>query len=158
MQKILISACLLGSKVKYNGGDNFLDSELIRTWQAQGRLVSLCPEVAGGLTVPRKPCEIISQTPLKVVTIDGEDCTQNFSLGATKALALVQEHNIQVAILKESSPSCGTQKRYDGTFSNHKILGEGVTACLLREHGIKIFNENQCLQLQALLKTIDMSA
>ena len=142
--KILISACLLGSKVRYDGSSNLIQHKLIRLWQDEGRLISLCPEMAGGLTVPRKPCEIVSSSPLKICSVDGEDFTASFVQGAHQAVKLVEQHNIGIAILKESSPSCGSHTRYDGSFSKRKIAGEGVTAQYLRNIGVKVFNERQC--------------
>lgn len=137
--KILISACLLGEKVKYNGEDNLV--EFLAAWAAANpsRFISVCPEVAGGLPIPRPPAE--RQPDGRVVNVQGADVTMYFLAGAENVLRLAREHNIQIAILKESSPSCGAATIYDGTFSQKKISGQGVTAALLRQHGIRVYSE-----------------
>lgn len=137
--KFLISACLLGEKVKYNGEDNRV--EFLAAWAAANpsRFISVCPEVAGGLPIPRLPAE--RQPDGRVVNVQGDDVTAYFLAGAENVLRLAREHNIQIAILKESSPSCGSATIYDGTFSQRKISGQGVTAALLRQHGICVYSE-----------------
>lgn len=139
--KILISACFLGERVRYNGIVKPLVSKLLQQWQQQGRLFSICPEVISGLPVPRSPAEI-NQITKQVITIDSVDVTKQFTYGAMQALLLCRLHNIKFALLKESSPSCGSNTIYDGKFNQKKISGEGVTTKLLREHGIKVFCEN----------------
>ncbi len=140
IEKILISACFLGERVRYNGEVKPLVSGLLQEWQKQGRLMSICPEVISGLPVPRPPAEIDPITK-KVITIESVDVTEQFDKGAELALRLCQRHNIRLALLKESSPSCGSNSIYDGTFSQQKIIGEGVTTKLLRDNGIKVFSE-----------------
>ena len=139
MQKILISRCLQGELVRYDGKSNPIEHEILDTWQQQGRLVGICPEVAGGLSTPRPPAEI--QPDGKVLTINGEDVSAAFTQGAQQALKLCQKHHIKMAILKQSSPSCGSLRIYDGNFSGTKIAGEGTTTALLRAHGIAVFCE-----------------
>ncbi|NWF38914.1 DUF523 domain-containing protein [Mariprofundus sp. NF] len=157
MQKILVSACLLGEKVRYDGGDS-RQSGLIAQWQSEGRLISICPEVAGGLPIPRPPAEIVSGSADAVLRgrgsvqrQNGEDVTDAFVDGAERALALCMKHQIGFAILKEGSPSCGVNSVNDGRFSGIKIDGEGVAACLLRRHGIDVFSEQEVEQLALLL-------
>lgn len=158
MEKILISACLLGDPVRYDGQGKLLDHPLIQQWQQQGRLVPLCPEVAGGLPTPRPPAEINQQdgsTVLKalarVMTKEGEDVTEPFVEGAQKAWRLCQQYHIQYAILTANSPSCGSDLIYDGTFSGVKKTGDGVTAALLKQNGVRVFSQHdvdalaQCL-------------
>lgn len=140
IDKILISACFLGERVRYNGEVKPLVSVLLQEWQKQGRLISICPEVISGLPVPRPPAEIDPITK-KVLTIESVDVTEQFDNGAELALRLCQRHNIRLALLKESSPSCGSNSIYDGTFSQQKVIGEGVTTKLLRDNGIKVFSE-----------------
>ena len=154
IDKILISACFLGKRVRYNGIVQTLESKLLQQWQKQGRLVSICPEVISGLPVPRPPAEI-NQITKKVITIESIDVTKQFTNGADQALRLCQQHNIQFALLKESSPSCGSNNIYDGTFSNQKIAGEGLTTKLLREHGIKVFCEDSIEALADLINYSD---
>jgi uncharacterized protein YbbK (DUF523 family) len=106
-------------------------------------LFSFCPEVEGGLSIPRVPCEIISQNPLKIINKNSEDQTENFINGANKTLDLCKKENINIALLKANSPSCSNKLIYDGTFSAKKINGFGITAKLLLQNNIHIFNENE---------------
>lgn len=146
MKKILISSCFLGERVRYNGVVKPLESKLLEQWRKQGRLIAICPEVISGLPVPRSPAEI-DQNTKQVITIESIDVTEKFDKGARIALRLCQQHNIQLALLKESSPSCGSNTIYDGMFRQQKIIGEGVTTQLLRKHGIKVFCENSITEL-----------
>jgi uncharacterized protein YbbK (DUF523 family) len=150
IDKILISACLLGNKVRYDGKIIPFGHSLITRWRNEGRLVSICPEVEGGLLVPRAPAEINPDLD-KVITIDQVDVTDQFTKGASKALALCLKLNIRFAILKESSPSCGSSNKYDGSFSGIKVPGEGLTTKILREHGVTVFSENNFTALKDLL-------
>jgi len=138
--KILISSCLLGQKVRYDGEGKLCDDARIARWQAEGRLVPVCPEVAGGLPTPRPPAQIRGD---RVVTEAGEDVTDAFERGAALALQTARTHGVALAILKQSSPSCGSLTVYDGTFSGAKRPGEGKTAELLRRSGFKVFGEDQ---------------
>jgi len=152
MRKILISRCFLGENVRYDGGNQLLLNHHIELWKNQQRLIAICPEVSGGLSVPRSPAEF-NQSNGKIYTVDGEDVSAAFHRGAQQALALCKKYGIRFALLKESSPSCGSKLIYDGTFTNRKISGQGVTASLLLENGIKVFSENSIEQLADLLKT-----
>lgn len=146
MKKILISSCFLGQPVRYDGQSKPLMHSVIDHWQSEGRLISICPEVAGGLPIPRPPAEL-NQSLQKVLTEDGIDVTPQFTRGAELALAVCNKHNIRYALLKESSPSCGSHKVYDGSFMNQKINGQGVTAKLLSENGISVYSEDTIDQL-----------
>jgi len=148
MEKILISACLFGEKVRYDGGDTLIDDPVIRQWKKEDRFIVLCPEVAGGLPIPRKPCERDLKTGY-VTSQDGEDFTEAFHQGASIALNLAKKHNIRYALLKERSPSCGVNLIYDGTFTSNKIKGLGITAKLLKENGINIYSEFDLDQLKS---------
>ena len=146
---ILISACLAGRNVKYNGSNNAVLwlCEWIERHKEQVLLV--CPEVMGGLPTPRLPAEIqfseanSGAVPEKrrVVNKAGEDVTEQFLIGAEKVLELVKQHHITSAILKANSPSCSGFYIYDGTFSGTKVAGKGITAALLMEHGVKMYSE-----------------
>lgn len=149
MDKILVSRCLLGHAVRYDGGAHGPIALLLQ-WQAEGRVVALCPELAGGLPTPRPPAEIpggqgaaVLDGRLAVRTVAGEDVGAAFLAGAQAALALVRQHGIRVAVLKARSPSCGNLENYDGSFSGRRVPGEGVTAALLRRAGVRVFNEEQ---------------
>ena len=149
MEKILVSACLLGERVRYDAGDVSCLHPVLRAWAAQGRLIPVCPEVAGGLPVPRPPAQIqgpgggpaVLARTARVHTVDGEDVTAAFLTGAQIALDTARRHGVRVAILKENSPSCGATRIHDGTFSGVRIPGMGTTAAALRAAGIEVFPE-----------------
>lgn len=141
---ILISSCLLGENVRYDASNNKIDSELFDSILKNNAIYSLCPEIEGGLLTPRNPAEIIHK---KVVTNENIDVTHEFELGAKKALEFCLEKNINVALLKSKSPSCGNEYIYDGTFSKQLIEGMGKTAELLIKNGIKVFNEEEVSKL-----------
>lgn len=137
---IIVSACFCNINCKYSGLNNY--NEYINELVSSGRAVPVCPEVLGGLSIPRTPAEIIeNNNERKVITKDGEDVTENFINGAEKILIIAKAIEAKVAILKSKSPSCGCGKIYDGTFSNKLILGDGFTAKLLKENNIKVYNE-----------------
>ncbi|WP_421779490.1 DUF523 domain-containing protein [Kiloniella litopenaei] len=137
--KILVSACLMGKPVRYDGQCASQGTEKLLRLQEQGRLVLLCPEVAGGLPTPRAPAERISE---RITSQTGEDFTDAFIRGAEKALVMCQDHNIKIAILKENSPSCGSDFIYDGSFTGTKISGSGIVTDLLRANGVSVFSEH----------------
>jgi len=147
-KSILISACLLGEKVRYDGKHLLLEDNIIKQWRKLGVLTSICPEVSGGLTIPRPPAEIqnLPHKSIKVLNILNHDVTDQFLAGAKIALKTCQQQNIRMAILTEGSPSCGSSSVNDGHFSKNKISGEGITTRLLRKNGIKVFNQHQLSQ------------
>ena len=149
MRKILISACLLGERVRYDGGTRPLQSALLERWLAEGRVVPFCPEVAGGLPVPRPPVE--RQPDGRVLDVDGVDRTRELDAGARQALEAAKREGVVVAVLKANSPSCGSTRIYDGTFSGRLIDGAGVTAQLFRREGIAVFDETRLAEAEALL-------
>ncbi len=140
---ILISACLIGQAVRYDGNGKLINHSILINWSKLGILIPLCPEVKGGLPIPRSPAEIKkdSNGTIAVVNIDNNDVTEEFKIGANIALEVCLKKNVKMAILTESSPSCGSNEIYDGSLSAVKIKGEGITSILLRENGIKVFNE-----------------
>lgn len=149
MNKVLMSLCFMGKKVRFDGvAKSLLDDPIIKRWVAEDRIVSICPEVSGGLPVPRPPAEMLGD---KVVDINGKDVTAEFERGAQKTLELALANNIKVAVLKESSPSCGSTTVYDGSHSGQKIPGAGLTTQLLRAHGISVFSEHELAQADAYL-------
>lgn len=151
MPKILISACLLGQKVRYDGKDCLQSHARLQAWIQAGNVISLCPEMAGGLPTPRPPAEIepgrTAQEVLlgqaKVLTINKEDVSAQYLQGAQKALELAKVYDIKVAILKARSPSCGSKQVYDGHHSRKLVDGMGTTAALLSQYGIKVFDETE---------------
>ncbi len=161
MIKILVSACLDGHPVRYDGEDNAVPALIWKKWQNEGRLISTCPEVAGGLRTPRAAAEIMSdpQSPDRhqVITIDGDNVTDAFKKGAIIAATLAKDNNIQLAILKANSPSCGNSHIYDGHFSGTKISGQGITAQALSQMKIKVFNENQLADAERYLNQLEQN-
>ncbi|KDN99266.1 DUF523 domain-containing protein [Pseudomonas donghuensis] len=160
MHKVLVSACLLGQPVRYDGRASG-HPDLLQQWQAEGRVVPLCPEVAGGLPTPRPPAEIpggqgaaVLEGDGQVLTVTGEDVSAQFLAGAQLALALVRRHGIRIAVLKSGSPSCGNALTYDGTFSGTKVAGEGVTTALLRREGLQVFSELELEAAELALKQL----
>ena len=135
--KILVSACLLGCKCRYDG--KLQKPNDIHKLIKNNCIVPFCPEQAGGLETPRIPCEIVNN---KVLNKDGEDKTGEFVLGANEALNICKLFNIEYAILKSKSPSCGYGEIYDGSFTGTLSKGNGITAELLSKNGIKILNED----------------
>lgn len=154
MKKLLISSCLLGENVRYDGKIKKCMDPLFYEIIKSSQVFPICPEVDGGLPTPRAPSEIVSLNPLKIVNNKGEDVTFFFENGAKKALQICKKNKIKVAILKSKSPSCSNSLIYDGTFSGNLIKGEGITAKLLRENNIKVFNENELEALLECLKNI----
>ena len=138
MERILISACLVGDNVKYNGGNNM--SPKIAKLLEKYELVPFCPEVEGGLPIPRHPSE---QKEDKVFNDIGEDVSEEFLKGADLAYNICLYLKIKKAILKERSPSCGVHHIYDGSFSHTVVDGMGVTAQYLKEKGIEVYNEEE---------------
>lgn len=135
---ILISACLLGVNCRYDGGGKLLKD--IEKLKEIYNLIPVCPEILGGLGIPREPAEIRNG---RVINRKGEDVSQYFIKGAKETLRLTKLLNCKLAILKERSPSCGFGKIYDGSFSGKLIDGNGITAELLSKNGIKIVGESQ---------------
>ena len=163
MESILVSACLLGEPVRYNSGHKRCDHPLLLRWLREGRVVAVCPEVAGGLPVPRPPAEIaggaggseVLRGAAMVMDATGRDVSAPFREGAEQALQQARSRRIRIAILKEGSPSCGTGYTYDGSFTGTRVSQPGVCAARLKKAGFRVFNENQLEEVDELLKKID---
>lgn len=154
MKRILISACLAGDRVRYDGKTKPVTDPMIKQLSLKGLLVKVCPEVLSGLKTPRPPAQIVNGSGLDVLNgtaavmdINGHDVTVSFVRGAEYALSLVKKYGIEVAVLKEKSPSCGVHYIYDGQFTARLIPGSGVTTALLKQYGIPVFSENELDQL-----------
>jgi len=132
---ILVSACLLGENCKYNGGNN--RNERVLRYVAGHEVIPVCPEVLGGLPCPRKPVEWVGE---RVRTRDGDDCTEAFRLGVQRAMDIIADTHIDLAILQSRSPTCGVKQIYDGTFSGVRIDGMGALARALNERGIPLMD------------------
>ena len=142
MDKLLVSACLLGTPCRYDGKSK-ADARvqaLVRKYE----IVPVCPEQLGGLPTPRVPSERRGE---RVVTAGGRDVTEAYRRGAEAALALCRQNGCEAAVLKEKSPSCGCGQIYDGTFSRRLTEGDGVTAEALKAHGITIYGESDVEKL-----------
>lgn len=156
---ILVTACLLGRPVRYDGAARTLDDALLDRWIAQGRIVSVCPEVMAGLPTPRPPAEIadgqggsaVARGTGRIVESGGTDVTTAYLAGARLALEQAIRHDCRYALLTDGSPSCGSGFVYDGSFTGRRIDGEGVTAALLRQHGIAVFGHGDIAALAAAL-------
>jgi len=142
MEKLLISACLVGENCRYDGKNCF--HPLIEKLKAKYELILICPEYMGGLAIPRAPSE---RRDGMVVSSKGVDVSVEYEIGAKLSLFLARENNVVGAVLKEKSPSCGTHFIYDGTFSHVLIEGMGVAAELLHKHHIPVYSEDQIEEL-----------
>ncbi len=154
---ILISACLLGRPVRYDGKGKPLIHPAIDGWRAEGRLVAFCPEQAGGLSTPRPPAEIeggasgedVIEGRARVIEKTGRDVTKAFVEGGEKAIDFARANGCAHALLIDGSPSCGSGFIYDGSFSGVRHPGLGVTAALLRQAGIAVFSDREIEALVA---------
>lgn len=143
---MLISACLAGFNVRYDGGN--AQNDLAVKLVAMGQAVTVCPEIMGGFRTPRVPAEIQGGTGrdvlagrAAVMNRAGRDVTEEYLQGARMALKIAQDHGVTVAFLKQKSPACGTNLVYDGSFAGNRIPGQGVTAALLQAHGIRCLGD-----------------
>ena len=151
MRKLLVSACLLGEPLRYDGDDNADKVSHLKTlldqWMAEGRLVPVCPETLGGLPTPRPPAEILAATgamvldgDARVATRDQTYVTDQFIRGAEEALVLAEKNQCGAALLAARSPSCGNQLVYNGSFNGTLAKGDGVTTALLKRNDILCFS------------------
>lgn len=159
MRKILISACLLGEPVRYDGNGKPVFDERLESWKRDGRLVAFCPEMAAGFPAPRPSAEIepghdgadVLAGTARVVEDTGNDVTDAMVRGARAALRIAQEQGCDFALLTDGSPTCGTTFIYDGRFEQRTKTGLGVAAALLSRNGIRVFPETAIDQLAAAL-------
>ncbi len=161
--KILVSACLMGHAVRYDGRSKPLIHPAIDRWREEGRLVTICPEMSAGMAVPRPPAEIeggatgedVLAGIARVIERAGGDVTAEFLQAAENALALAEETGCRYALLIDGSPSCGSGFIYDGSFSGTRNTGHGVTAALLQQAGIEVYSDREIEKLVERLKTAD---
>lgn len=159
MERVLVSACLLGSKVRYNGSFRLDHHPVLARWQSEGRIVQICPEVAAGFSTPRPPAEIqgardghaVLQGHGRVIEQTGSDVTRLYREAGQLALDLARETGCRYAVLTDGSPSCGFSFIYDGSFSRARVAGQGTTTALLEENGIRVFSEDRIGELDDLL-------
>jgi uncharacterized protein YbbK (DUF523 family) len=156
--KILISSCLLNQNVRYNGEVLHFDHPFIQTLKSRGCLMSFCPEVEAGMSVPRLPIEL-QDTPESIfvqkkgiIRSDGVDVTSAILAVLEKLSEIIRTYNIQYAILKEKSPTCGVHFVYDGSFSGRLRRGKGIVSWYLEQNNVQIFSENELHLLQEILE------
>lgn len=162
VNKFLVSACLLGQRVRYDGATKHQDDPVLQAWLEAGSVVPFCPEVAGGLAVPRAAAEIergdaraVLEGSARVLTQAGVDVTAPFLRGAARALAICREHRIDIAVMTDKSPSCGSSKVYLGRFNGNSHPGTGLTVMVLRAAGIAVFNQHQFVAAESALQLLD---
>ena len=136
MMKIMVSVCLLGENCKYNGGNN--RNEKLLCLLEGHTVIPVCPEVLGGLPVPRPSAEIVNGT---VMNVAGENVDAAFRLGAEKGLELAKREKPDLIVLQSRSPSCGVKMIYDGSFSGALVPSNGMTAGMLKKLGIPVTTE-----------------
>ena len=157
MERILVSACLLGSHVRYNSSYRLDNHPVLTRWQAEGRVVQICPEVAAGFSTPRPSAEIrgtgdaVLHGQGQVVEQTGNDVTALYLEAGQIALELARETGCRYAVLTDGSPSCGSSFVYDGSFSGKRVAGHGTTTALLEANGIRVFSEDTIGELDDLL-------
>lgn len=149
MNKIAISACLLGEKVRYNGKSHKIENEILSQLIEKKLIISICPEIIAGFSVPRLPAEIIGgdgfdviKNKSKIIDISGRELTDKFLFGSEKALKYILSNDIKIVILKDGSPSCGSTYIYDGNFNGVKHKGCGIFCAFLLENNIKVYNDH----------------
>lgn len=153
MKKILTSECLYGGRiVRYDGAEVPLTHPTYLKWKEEGRLIPVCPEVFGGLPTPRPDSQRRGD---KVIARTGADVTGEYTKGAVEALRLAREHDVAFAIMKQKSPSCGSKRIYDGTFTGTIVPGQGIAVEMLREAGFKVFAEEDIDEAAAYLGSLD---
>jgi uncharacterized protein YbbK (DUF523 family) len=160
---ILVSACLVGQPVRYDGSAKTLVHAALEKWKAENRLVVICPELAAGFSTPRPPAEIaegqsgkdVLSSGARVIEASGADVTALYVAGAQAALSLARAHECKFALLTDGSPSCGSRFIADGAFAGRKQRGEGVTTALLRDNGVEVFSEAEIGPLIQRLAEMD---
>jgi len=162
MHRILVSGCLNGRPIRFDSTNVSVESEIWDRWEAERRLVAFCPELAAGFPVPRPPAEIVGSTASEVLQgrgrveeDNGTDVTDMFVEGARLAAQRAVAEGCVMAVLTDGSPSCGTTYTYDGSFTGGTVEGMGVTARLLRDHGLRVFAEDQVDEADRYLRSLD---
>lgn len=146
MKVILVSSCLAGFKVRYNGTS--VENAAVRWLVTHGQAITVCPEIMAGFTIPRLSAEIVGGSAADVLNgkayvreCNGNDVTAKYIAGAQMVLEIARKNNVQAAFLKENSPSCGVNTIYNGQFDGHLLRGSGITAYVLKAEGIKVYSD-----------------
>ena len=162
MHKILVSGCLNGRPIRFNSTNVAVESATWDRWEAEGRLVAFCPELAAGFSVPRAPAEIVGSTASvvlqgggRVEEDNGTDVTDLFVEGARLAAQRAMAEGCVMAVLTDGSPSCGTTYNYDGSFTGGTVAGMGVTAQHLADQGLRVFPEDQIDEADRYLRSLN---
>ncbi|MFO7814755.1 MAG: DUF523 domain-containing protein [Halanaerobiales bacterium] len=143
----LVSACLIGINCRYDGENNY-NQRLYELFK-KSLLYPVCPEILGGLEIPRNPCEVvIDDKNYKVYDIEGENRTDEFLKGAKKTLKIAKLLEVKGSIFKDKSPSCGVYYIYDGSFNENIIEGEGITTTVLKKADYKVYSEDDLDSLE----------
>lgn len=146
MESLLISKCLFGENVRYDGGNCLLRGDYIARLKNRYKLVFICPELMAGMSVPRDPIEYLDG---RIIDKVGNDFTETFDIVKEEISNLVKKHKIKYALLKDFSPSCGSTEIYDGTFTGKTIEGDGIISKALKASGVEVFSEKN---ISSLLK------
>ena len=160
-KKILISSCLLNNLVRCDGRIINFKNPMIDKLKSRGLLIKLCPEVDGGLSIHRIPAELqinaaaIYKEKTGILNKNGQNVTSFFLRGIKKVDEIIEKYQIEYAVLKENSPSCGVNYVYDGTFSGNLIPGEGVLAYYLRQKKIQVYSEKELGTLETKISMIE---
>lgn len=157
-----MSGCLGGAAIRFNETGVPVDSAIWRQWAAQGRLVSLCPELAVGFPVPRPPAEIVGGSAADVLDghaevreSTGRDVTDLFRTAARRAVDRAVQAGVRIAVLVDGSPTCGSTYVHDGTFAGVPVPGRGVATEALRRHGIPVFHHRELDRAAAALADLE---
>ncbi|MDP4553500.1 DUF523 domain-containing protein [Alkalihalobacillus macyae] len=145
---ILVSSCLAGLEVRYDGHHSL--NENVRKLVKENNAVTICPELLGGFLTPREPAEIVGgdggdvlDGKARVIERSGRDVTELYIKGAYNTLDKAIEIGVTIVVLKENSPSCGSSMIYNGEFTGKRVWGNGVTAALLKRNGLRVISEKQ---------------
>ncbi|TXC92999.1 DUF523 domain-containing protein [Metabacillus litoralis] len=156
---ILVSSCLAGYEVRYNGSHSL--NKTVKQLLDENKATAVCPELLGGFSTPRQPAEILGGNGYdvldgnaKVIDDSGSDVTDLYIKGAYLTLEKAIEVKATMVILKEYSPSCGSSMIYNGEFKNQRIVGNGVTTALLMRNGIEVFSEENLIE--GLIDSIEL--
>lgn len=159
IRKILVSSCLLGRQVRYDGSCKLVGHPILLRWLEEGRIVSICPEITAGFPTPRPPAEMTTGSGEEilrgegcVVEQTGADVTGLYIKGAVAALELARQNGCEHAVLTDGSPSCGSSLVHDGSFRGRTVSGNGVTASYLKQAGIAVFSHHQIEELDLLVR------
>ena len=160
--KILVSACLCGEKCRYNGSS--VSNNVVDTLE-QKNIIKICPELLGGLLIPREPCEIVGGTAsdvirgnAKILGLSGKNYTKQYMRGVKEVINITKKNNVKMAVLKQKSPSCGYGKVYNGEFSGKIIEGNGILAEELLKMGIDSFVQTRLTMSRSKMLSSDVSA